>query len=165
MNAKQLLILALAIGPVAAQAQLAEANFNVSVSLTTVCRVASNTAGNAIPYTAFQGADATGTAATVTYQCTRGLAPNIAFDANGSDKLSSVAGLTGAGSGVVAGLNYTLNTTASAISAGTEATANSVGTAQSRSYAIGVVIPSGQAGTGGTATINGVHARTLLLSY
>ncbi len=151
-----------------AQAQLASANFNVNVTLTSVCRVATNTAGLAIPYTAFQNTDASGTAATVAYECTRGLAPNIAFDANGSDKQSAAAAATGEGSGVVAGLRYTMSTTASAIQAGTDATAGvggNGGSAQTRTYAVGVTIPSGQAGAGAGATISGTHARTLLLSY
>lgn len=151
---------------------LENASFNVTVTLNTSCKVATNgnVAGSAITYNAFQAGAATGVAATITYDCTRGLAPKVAFDTatDGSKSSGAANATTVAGGGVVAGLRYELSTTASVAEAGVDptATANNVNDAQKRVYAINVSIPAGQAGAGSAQQLaSQVQARTLMLSY
>jgi hypothetical protein len=147
-----------------ALAATANANFDVTVALTTQCRVASGsaTALGFGTYTAFQGTALAATPATITFECTRGLAaPTIAFN-SGVDMTTSAAGATATGEGVVGGLRYTLAVGAATVTAGTAATTTAIGTAATYAHSITGSIPANQAGTSGAAT---TQARSLVITY
>jgi hypothetical protein len=134
--------------------------FNVSVNLASKC-VATNVSAPTLDfgtYTAFQGSAAVpATPVTMTFDCTRGLAPvSVAFDTTNG---------TAAGVGVLVGLQYSLTPTALATVAGTAASTATIGTADAVSYSITGSMPSNQAGTCGTATCAGSHLRTLIVTY
>lgn len=130
-------------------------NVNVTVSLTSVCRVTTAGLANTLDfgtYTAF-GAASTPTPSTViALECTRGLsAPTTSFD--GANNF-----------GTAAGLNYELSTAVGAVTAGTAATAVSggVGSADTRNITVSGTMASGQAGTNGAS---GTSARVLTITY
>src|ERR1051325_2671796 len=93
---------------------------------------------------------------TLTFDCTRGLAPvSVAFD--------TVNG-TAAGVGVLAGLQYSLSTSAATTVAGIAASTTTSGTADAVSYSVSGSMPANQAGTCGTATCAASHTRTLIVT-
>jgi hypothetical protein len=160
------------MGMGSAMAQTAvPADFNVTVTLTSKCRV-----DTATPYTlqtlnfgtydAFGGASIAAPSVNVTFECTRGMsAPTVAFD-TGTDKTSTATAATASGEGVVSGLRYTLSAAAGARSAGNAATAGapgSNGSADIWTYAVTGAMPAGQAGT--TSTGVQTQARQLIITY
>ena len=163
MNTKfRLLAAALAVASLTPVAQAATVNnsFTVSVTLASRC-VATNSGAGTLDfgtYTAFQGsAQSPAAPVTLTFDCTRGLAPvSVAFDVvNGS----------AAGVGVLAGLQYSLTTSAAVTVAGIAASTATIGTADAVSYSVGGTMPANQAGTCGTATCAASHTRTLIVTY
>ncbi len=140
------------------------AGFNVTVALTSVCRVASGApTALAFPaYTAF-GATVNAAATDFTFECTRGyaLAPTIAFD-SGTDATTSAAGTTATGAGVVAGLNYTMAVGAAVVTAGAAATTSGIGGATTYKYSVTGNIPASQAGD---TSLTASQARTLTITY
>jgi hypothetical protein len=159
----RLLAAALAVASVIPAAQAASTvnnSFTVSVNLSSRC-IATNSGAATLDfgtYTAFQaGAQSPAAPVTLTFDCTRGLAPvSVAFD--------TVNG-TAAGVGVLAGLQYSLNASAASIVAGTAASTATIGTADAVSYSVNGSMPALQAGTCGTATCAASHTRTLIVTY
>lgn len=144
----------------AAQAATTSNNFNVSVSLTSVCE-ATNSGTQTVDfgtYTAFQVAAQPSTSVNLTFRCTRGFAPtSVAFD--------TVNGLA-TGEGVLQGLQYTLTAGAPSTVAGTAATTASIGTGDAVTYAVSGSMPASQAGTCATASCGPTsHVRTLIVTY
>lgn len=138
--------------------------FNVTVTLTSAC-----TLGTISPlafglYTAFQTSPNTAST-TAVLSCTRGFGGSVTaiFDDNGTTTDSSAAGATPTGSGVVAGLNYTLSTSVSAPSPGNAASTSSIGTADTITYTINGSMPADQAGTSSTGLQT--QARTFTITY
>jgi hypothetical protein len=161
MNNKfRLLAAALAFASIASVEAASTVNndFTVKVSLSSRC-IAKNSGATTADfgtYTAF-GAAATTNTVTLNFDCTRGLVPaSVAFD--------TVNG-TAAGEGVLAGLQYTLATSAAATVAGTAATPTTLGTADAVSYGVTGTMVAGQAGACGTATCAAQHTRTLIVTY
>ena len=147
------------------------ADFNVSVSLTSKCRVDTATPYstqtlNFGTYEAFAGASTPAPSANVTFECTRGMAaPTVAFD-TGTDKTSTLTHTTATGEGVVAGLRYTLAVAAGSRTAGNVATAGapgSNGSADIWTYAVSGAMPTGQAGTASVGVQT--QARQLIITY
>lgn len=143
------------------------ANFNASVTLTSVCRVKTGSDNQTLSfgtYTAFQSGAQNATGINIDFECTRGFAaaPTVAFD-TGTDMTSSAAAATATGEGVVAGLNYTLAVAAGVNTAGTAATTSSIGTADTYRYAVSGSMPAGQAGTNSTGVQT--QARQLIITY
>jgi len=134
--------------------------FTVSVNLSSRC-IATNASAPTLDfgtYTAFQAAAATpATPVTMTFDCTRGLAPvSVAFDTTNG---------TAAGVGVLVGLQYGLTASSAVTTAGTAASTTTIGTADAVSYSISGSMPANQAGTCGAATCAGSHTRTLIVTY
>lgn len=134
-------------------------SFAVTVSLTSQCR-AKDTGTKTLAfgtYAAFQTSAQTATGINIEFECTRGFAPtSVAFDTTNG---------TAIGGGILAGLNYDINFATAVVTAGTAATsaADSIGTADVRSYAITGTMPANQAGA--TATGEQSHSRTLIVTY
>lgn len=156
------------MGMGSAMAQPVAANFNVSVTLASKCRVDTQTPyttqtlnfGN---YESFGSAQNSSPSVNVTFECTRGMAaPNVAFD-TGIDKTSTGAASTATGAGVVAGLQYTLSVAAGSSTPGTAASPTNVGSADIWTYAVTGAMQSGQAGA--TPTGSQTQARQLIISY
>jgi spore coat protein U-like protein len=150
----------------AAQAATVGGNFNVTVSLTSICTMASVTDLAFGTYTAF-GSAVTATPTTATLTCTRGLIETgvlANFDTSGPIGSTGAAAATDAvGAGVLAGLQYDITATKGTITPGTAATASSIGTPASRPYVISGTMLGGQAGT---ATIgSAIQVRTLTITY
>ena len=127
--------------------------FNVTVSLTSVCTIAAIADLNFGTYTAFGAATVPAPTTSVALTCTRGLAatPTLAFDA---------------AFGVVAGLNYTVATGATTTTVGTNATPTAGapnGTATTYAIAVTGAMPAGQAGTDGAGVKTDV--RTVTITY
>lgn len=174
MNAlhKIALVTTLVMSATAGAQTINQASLTVNVSLTAQCKVASTTAGSGINYTAFQATDATGTYASVTYECTRGIAlSSIAFDTtNGTNSSSASTSPSATAAGVVAGLKYDLNTGTPTRTAGTAATNAATGSGDTVAYTVAYTIPKEQAGQAGSGGAGGNNqsvalARTLTLSY
>lgn len=138
-------------------AQTAENTFTVEVTLAGVCE-ALNSGSQTVDfgsYTAFQSTDQNSSEIELVFRCTRGLTPVAAvFDG-------------GAGAGVLQGLNYALTASAvPVIAAGDEATADSIGSADTVAYRVTGTIPANQAGTCALATCGPItQTRTLVLTY
>lgn len=139
--------------------------FNVTVTLTSVCTMA--TIGELAfgTYVAFQGSAQPATPSNATLTCTRGLTGVTAnFDT------TTVIGSTGAlaagtatGAGVIAGLQYTISATPGTTAPGTAASAGDIGTPDTRPYAIAGSMLANQAGTAATGVQTQV--RTLTVNY
>jgi len=161
-NSFRLLAAALAVAmtmPVMA-AQTVNNNFTVSVQLASLC-MAKNSGATTLnfgTYTAFQGTAQTPAApVTLTFDCTRGLAPvSVAVDTTNG---------TAAGVGVLAGLQYALTASSATTVAGIAASTSTIGTADAVSYSVSGTMPADQAGTCGTATCSASHTRTLIVTY
>lgn len=137
-------------------------NFDVSVTLTSQCKV-TNDATQTVSfgtYVAFQTAaqPQSGTGAALTFRCTRGFAPtSTAFDtANGTD----------VGVGVLQGLQYTLTNTPVTNAPGTPASVTTIGTGDVREYTITGSMPADQAGACATASCGPTtHVRGLIVTF
>ena len=156
----------------AAQAQTADANFNVTVNLTSVCTVSAPISDLAFgAYTAFQVPDNTAGPINVTFTCTRGLAGSAtaAFDTATPDATAGPGAVDPVGAGVIQGLAYTMLATRGVVVPGTAATGGaggtpgSIGTASTIPYQITGLMPGGQAGD---PTQNATpQPRTLTLTF
>lgn len=152
----------------ASQAATVSQPFNVTVTLTSVCTMA--TIGNLAfgTYVAFQGTAQTATPTTATLTCTRGLTGVTAnFDTAAPGSTAATAATNAVGAGVIAGLEYNITATpgGTGTAAGTAATASSIGTAATMVYDIAGTMPSGQAGTCTTTSCTATQARTLTVTY
>jgi len=127
-------------GVPAAQAATATGNFNVTVTLTSMCQISSGPADVAFTYTSFQGAAATSTGGGYSVQCTNTLPYTMSLDAT---------------SGTVSGLNYSL-----ALSA-----ASATGSGVAQAYTINGTMASGQGGTCALGSCSGTDARILTVTY
>jgi len=162
MNTKfRLLAATLALASaIPASAGTVSNGFTVSVNLSSRC-IATNASAPTLDfgtYTAFQGsAAAPATPVTMTFDCTRGLAPvSVAFDTTNG---------TAAGVGVLVGLQYSLSASSATTVAGTAASTTTIGSADAVSYSVTGSMPANQAGTCGAATCAGTHTRTLIVTY
>lgn len=130
-----------ALIPAAQAANPVTSQFDVSVLLAAQC-IANNSGSQTVDFGTYTAFGAVKTASAVlTFNCTRGLAtPTFSFDtANGLAN----------GDGVVAGLNYSLSTTAvpTTTTAGNPATPGTTnGSAAVRTVTISGTMPAGQAG-------------------
>ena len=140
-------------------------NFNVTVTLTSVCTMAAIGDLAFGTYTAFQNTAQTATSTTATLTCTRGLTGVTAnFDTTaGIGSTGAAAAATAVGAGVIAGLEYNITATPGTTTAGTAATSTAIGTADSRPYTIAGTMPALQAGTAATGVQTQV--RTLTVNY
>jgi spore coat protein U-like protein len=149
---------AAAMTPVSAQSL--QGDVSVKVSLASKCRVKAG----ATPvvdfgtYTAFGAAKSLPGAASVTFECTRGFGgtPTATWDTTNG---------TVDGSGVLAGLQYTLTVSGGTRTGGAAATAATLGGADEMKYSVDAAMPANQAGAGATATVADSHTRTLLVSF
>ena len=148
--------------------------FTVQVNLTSKCLLVSN--GAIVDFGVYDAFGAPGTAApttNVTYRCTRGMTPEVAFDVtNGT---TSPKGVTATAEGVLSGLLYSLSVALDTTSvtgiepvAAAAGTGGALGTANQRVYKVTGAMATGQAGciTAGAGTCAAAsHGRTLILSY
>jgi spore coat protein U-like protein len=139
-------------------------NFNVTVTLTSVCTM--GVVGDLAfgTYTAFQAGTQTATPTTATLTCTRGLTGVTAnFDTAAPGSTAAAAATNAVGAGIISGLQYDITATPGSITSGNAATASSIGTADSRPYSITGSMPASQAGitSSGTQT----QVRTLTVNY
>ena len=141
----------------------ANSNFDVNVTLTSVCQVKTASTGMNFSYTAFQSGASTASTSVI-FECTRGFTnpPTVVLD-TGTDKTSAAAGQGTTGAGVVGGLQYTLTVAAgSKTTTGSAATTGGIGSADQYTYGISGSMASGQAGDSAAAT---TQVRTLTLAY
>jgi hypothetical protein len=163
---KQLTLIALASGfffgaPLAAQAAgSTNAPFTVTATLTEGCSVSGAT-GYTFTYAGATNPAITNAAAgTITFTCTRGLTPQVVWDAtNGS---TTAVGVTATATGTAAGLVYTLDTGTVASAAGTAASTTVGATAATHAYSLVLNVAGNQPGDKNATTTS---ARTLILSY
>ena len=147
-----------------ARAATATGNFNVTVTLTSVCTMAAITPLAFGTYTAFQAGIQTATPTTATLTCTRGLTGVTAnFDTAAPNSTAAAANTNAVGAGVIQGLQYDIVATAGSVTAGTAATASSIGTGDSRPYTISGTMPAAQAGD--PAGNPSPQQRTLTVNY
>ncbi len=148
----------------AAQAATVSGNFNVTVTLTSVCTIGAITDLAFGTYTAFQPGAQVATPTSATLSCTRGLTGVTAnFDTAAPGSTAAAAAANAVGAGVIQGLQYNITATPGAVTAGTAATAASIGTADTRPYAITGSMPALQAGD---PTQNASpQVRTLTINY
>lgn len=165
---KKLLVpaaIAAMLGAVApAQAATVAGNFNVTVTLTSVCTMAAIGDLAFGTYVAFQGTAQAATPTTATLTCTRGLTGITAnFDTAAPGSTAAAAAATAVGAGVIQGLQYDITATPGAVTAGAAATASSIGSADTRPYTIAGSMPANQAGD---PTQNASpQVRTLTITY
>jgi hypothetical protein len=154
----------------AAQASTAGGPFNVTVTLTSLCTMA--TIGDLAfgTYAAF-GPVVNAISTTATLTCTRGLAGiQAAFDASSIDITAALPSTNAVGSGVLAGLLYNITATPGTVTAGAAPTAGvlgvpggSIGSADSRLFSISGTMPANQAGA--TPIGGATQVRTLTITY
>jgi hypothetical protein len=161
----KLLLLAAAAAAISGQAFAgsANSNFDVNVTLTSVCQVKTASTGMTFTYAAFQSGASTASTSVV-FECTRGFTnpPTVVLD-TGTDKTSAAAGQGTTGAGVVGGLQYTLTVAAgSKTTTGSAATTGGIGSADQYTYAISGSMAGAQAGDSSVAT---QQTRTLTLAY
>jgi Spore Coat Protein U domain len=158
------------MGSAFAQATTVGSSFIVQVNLTSKCQV--KTAGTALDfgnYTAFGNTHTSAPTTSIVFECTRGLAPTVAF--NTDNGTSSLANTTATGEGVLAGLRYTLSVAAPSVSLGAAATAGangvngSNGGADERTYIVTGGMDANQAGACTSGTCTGSHQRQLIVSF
>jgi hypothetical protein len=148
------------MGSAMAQSLNVQNTFDVTVNLLSRCTLTApaNTTLAFNDYTAF-GGSISSNSVVYTLNCTRGFgAPVVTFNDLGANG-------TTAGNGVVAGLQYTIDSAIVATGAGTAADATSIGTASTRSITLTGQMVGGQAGTCTAASCSGTQARTLTITY
>ena len=153
----------LAVVPTA-QAATVAGNFNVTVSLTSVCTIGAINDLAFGTYTAFQVGVQTATPTSATLTCTRGLTGfTAAFDTVAAGATAAATATNAIGAGVLAGLQYDITATPGTVTSGTAATDSSIGTSYSHPYTISGTMPSAQAGvlSAGLQT----QLRTLTITY
>jgi hypothetical protein len=149
----------------ATQAATVAGNFNVTVSLTSLCTISAVSDLAFGTYTAFQTGAQTATPVTATLSCTRGLLPSgitAAFDTLAANSTAAAAATNAVGAGVLAGLQYDIAAAPGAVIPGAAATASSIGAADSRPFTISGTMPAAQAGD---ATAASPQVRTLTITY
>jgi spore coat protein U-like protein len=149
----------------AVQAANVAGNFNVTVSLTSRCTIATVSDLAFGAYTAFQVGVQTATPVTATLSCTRGLLPSgitAAFDTVATGSTAAAAATNAVGAGVLAGLQYDITATPGVVASGAAATASAIGTADSRPFTISGTMPAAQAGDASAAA---TQVRTLTITY
>lgn len=159
----------------ASQAATVGGNFNVSVSVASLCTLTTAVTPTLDfgTYTAFGSASIPAPTAALAFDCTRGLtAPTMALDAvNGtSTATGAVGGAAATGDGVlpVVGLNYHLSVAGSKTGTGVAPTTapGNIGSADTYTFTITGSMPSGQAGTCTTGTCGpDTQLRTLTITY
>lgn len=162
-----LAVAALSLASLSASAATATGNFNVSVTLSPLCKATS--ALQTLAFGTYMAIDSSALSATgtVTFDCTRGLAdPVVSFDAEPTSNTTY---------GVLAGLNYRVvaGTASTSNGAAAAATSTGQGSAKTYSYLLTGTMPAGQAGdcAGATATVCAATmpltsaTRTLTLTY
>ncbi len=151
--------------PTAAQAATVGSPFNVTVNLTAVCAV--NVAAaplNFGTYTAFGTASTPAPTTAVTFRCTQGFSPTaVQFDAVPALSTASAAGATATGTGIIAGLRYTLAVAAPTSVTGSAATAAAGSGADIKTYTVTGGMVAGQAGLVPAGAVT--QARTLTITY
>ena len=149
------------------QAATVSGNFNVTVTLTSVCTMAAIGDLAFGTYVAFQAAAKAATNTTATLTCTRGLTGvTAAFDTTPAIGATGAAtAINAVGAGVITGLQYDILGTANAVTAGTAATSTSIGTADTRPYVISGNMQAGQAGACATTSCAATQVRTLTVTY
>lgn len=150
----------------------AQSTFNVTTAFTSACKASGTAADlNFGAYTAFGSAATATPTTTVSFQCTRGLTLlNAQFDSSGTVASASATGTTPTAAGVIAGLTYTLSTTAATkTTAGAAATASAAGGADIWSFTVAGAMAANQAGCTGTGNSDGncisSQTRTLTITY
>lgn len=139
-------------------------NFNVTVTLTSVCTMGVIGDLDFGTYVAFQSGVQTATPTTATLTCTRGLTGVTAnFDTAAPGSTAAAAATNAVGAGVISGLQYDITATPGAVTSGTAASASSIGTADSRPYSITGSMPASQAGV--TSSGTQTQVRTLTVNY
>ena len=151
----------------AAQAATVAGNFNVTVTLTSVCTMAAIGDLAFGTYVAFQATAKTATATTATWTCTRGLTGVTAnFDTTpGIGATGAAAAANAVGAGVISGLQYDITATPGLVVAGTAANSTSIGTADTRPYSITGSMQALQPGTCATTSCAATQLRTLTVTY
>jgi spore coat protein U-like protein len=148
----------------AAQAATVAGNFNVTVSLTSVCTMAAVSDLAFGTYTAYQTGAQVATPTTATVSCTRGLSGfTAAFDAVAPGSTAAGASANAVGAGVLAGLQYDITATPSAVTGGVAATASTIGTSENHDFTISGSMPAAQAGVLSTGVQT--QLRTLTITY
>jgi hypothetical protein len=151
-----LVVAALVTVPAALAQTTAEQDFDVSVTLTSLCRVVTGQTPEIAfgTYEAFQTAANTDSAE-INFECTR----NLAISSFTIDSVTSPF------YGVIAGLNYELTVAAAAVTAGTAAAAvsNGIGSADILTYTVEGTMPANQVGDD-TAPA-GPNTHTLLINF
>ncbi len=145
----------------AAQAAATSNNFNVSVTLTSMCEVTNNSTQTLSfgTYQAFQTLpQASAAPVSLAFRCTRGFAPtSTAFDTT----LGNAAGV-----GVLVGLQYALTTAAAVTVGGTAASTATIGTGDAVTYSVSGSMPADQAGAcAGSSCGPTSHIRTLIVTF
>jgi hypothetical protein len=138
----------------AAQAASFNQTFDVTVALTSACRIQGGPVTPVVDfgaYTAFQTtANTPASPASFNVECTRNLAaPTYSFD-------------SGSGAGVVAGLSYTVSASHTGPTGGADATATLAAVADVYTVELTGTMPAGQPGQSGAAT---TATRTLTITY
>ncbi|QJC57088.1 hypothetical protein HC248_02404 [Polaromonas vacuolata] len=142
-------------------------SFNVLVNLTSTCIIDSTTNTlNFGTYTAFGSASTSTPTAAISFKCTQGFVPSsVVLDTTAPLAIAAAAGLTTTGTGVIAGLRYTLTMAGVVSTTGSAATTTAGSGADIKSYTISGNMVSGQAGLSSTATVAATQTRTLTLTF
>ncbi len=153
--------------PAAQAATSGPHSFNVTVALTSVCTLPVAITPLAFgTYVAFQGGVQTATATSASFTCTRGLTGITAnFDTAAPGSTAAAANTNAVGAGVIQGLQYDITATPGTVTAGTAATASTIGTADTRVFGITGTMPAGQAGDPSVTGNPSPQARTLTLTF
>ena len=163
---KKLSMIAAALALVAGSAGAVQDDFNVTVVFTGACAVKTPAADITITYPAFSASPVTGTAAKTVVQCSRGLAPKFELQGDGTSTTGNgvqTSGGTVSGTGIVAGIKYTLDGKITQSQTGTGPTLTADGTADEFSIDYTATAPALQPGAGATVTAS--QQRTLLITY
>lgn len=147
------------------QAATAGGSFNVTVTLTSKCTMAAVSDLAFGTYTSFQSGTQIAPPVTATLTCTRGMLASgvtAAFDILAAGSTAADPATNGVGAGVLAGLQYDITAIPGAVIAGTAASANSIGTADTRPFTISGSMAADQAGVDGP---NATQVRTLTITY
>lgn len=141
--------------------------FNVTVNLTSTCVI--NSTANTLDfgtYTAFGSATTSAPTAAISFKCTQGFVPgNVALDVSPTLSTAAAAGLTTTGTGVIAGLLYSLTVAGVVPTLGSAATTAAGSGADIKSYTITGGMASGQPGLSTSSTLAVTQPRTLTLSF
>lgn len=150
---KLLSLVALVLASIATlpvQAATATGGFNVTIDLTSACRITTAPSTIALTYTSFQAAAATPATTGFGVQCTN----TLPYSMDIGTATSTMAGVN---------LDYTLAIRNSGDTA--DVTGSQTAGAAATSYVIKATMAAGQQGTCALGTCNATAARTLTISY